>query len=355
MAPRIPRRDLIKAAAAAPALTFTLTQRAEVAPTLPATPAARPADLILKRGKIITVDRAFTIAEAIAIAGERILAVGREPRDRAPFRAVDPRHRSQWPQRYSRSDRWACPSGSRGAQARLSSAWARALHPRYSGSDRGARSQSRPGEWIVTMPIGDPPYYFDVPDILAEQRWPTRHELDAAAPEQPGLHPRHTGDSGGTAFRWCPAPTARRCGAPASREIPFHLSTSLRIEKDANGDPTGVFVENEMQPIAELIYFRNAAGFTRADRARALPYVGAGLPCPRDHQHLRGARRGDRTRCAPTRTRSATASSDARDPGFSPDWKAVGNAPLAPSSKRGPDGSANLRSATIGSRSADFT
>ena len=43
----------------------------------------------------------------------------------------------------------------------------------------------RPGEWIVTMPIGDPPYYFDVPDILAEKRWPTRQELDAAAPNNP--------------------------------------------------------------------------------------------------------------------------------------------------------------------------
>ena len=42
-----------------------------------------------------------------------------------------------------------------------------------------------PGEWIVTMPIGDPPYYFDVPDILAEKRWPTRQELDAAAPDHP--------------------------------------------------------------------------------------------------------------------------------------------------------------------------
>ena len=43
----------------------------------------------------------------------------------------------------------------------------------------------RPGEWIVTMPIGDPPYYFNVPDILAEKRWPTRQELDAAAPNNP--------------------------------------------------------------------------------------------------------------------------------------------------------------------------
>ena len=43
----------------------------------------------------------------------------------------------------------------------------------------------KPGEWIVTMPIGDPPYYFGVPDILAEKRWPTRQELDAAAPNNP--------------------------------------------------------------------------------------------------------------------------------------------------------------------------
>ena len=44
---------------------------------------------------------------------------------------------------------------------------------------------SRPGEWIVTMPIGDPPYYFDMPDLLTEKRWPTRQELDDAAPNNP--------------------------------------------------------------------------------------------------------------------------------------------------------------------------
>ena len=30
--------------------------------------------------------------------------------------------------------------------------------------------QKAHGEWIVTMPIGDPPFYFDVPDILTEKR-----------------------------------------------------------------------------------------------------------------------------------------------------------------------------------------
>ena len=43
-----------------------------------ATPAAAqtPADIILVNGKIVTVDDRFTIAEAIAIRGQRIVAVG---------------------------------------------------------------------------------------------------------------------------------------------------------------------------------------------------------------------------------------------------------------------------------------
>src|SRR5262249_51459670 len=46
---------------------------------------------------------------------------------------------------------------------------------------------------------------------------------------------------------------------------------TLTIEKDANGDPTGVFAEREMAPIAELIWFRQATTFTAADRFAALP------------------------------------------------------------------------------------
>src|SRR5207249_4753169 len=53
-------------------------------------------------------------------------------------------------------------------------------------------------------------------------------------------------------------------------------AVTLTIEKDANGDPTGVFLEREMQPIAELIWFREATQFTHADRLRApaAPYTG---------------------------------------------------------------------------------
>ncbi|MGA6963736.1 MAG: amidohydrolase family protein, partial [Xanthobacteraceae bacterium] len=329
MAPRIPRRDLIKAAAAAPALTFTLTQRAEVAPTLPATPAARPADLILKRGKIITVDRAFTIAEAIAIAGERILAVGREP-EMAP-------HFAPWTRVIDLNGFSVIP-GLIDGHAHLDREGLKRAFPAL-GRVRSIRdiqdriaelaAKARPGEWIVTMPIGDPPYYFDVPDILTEQRWPTRHDLDAAAPNNPvyiraiwGFW-RHS-----LPLVSCANSEAlRRAGITRDSISPV---TSLRIEKDDNGEPTGVFVENEMQPIAELIYFRNAAGFTRADRARALP-----LSAQAYHAHgttsvfeehgvatevLRAYK--DAQRNGELTMRATLA--------FSANWKTVGNAPLAP-------------------------
>src|SRR5688572_26527620 len=39
--------------------------------------AAEPADIILVGGKIVTVDDRFTIAQAVAIRGQRIVAVGR--------------------------------------------------------------------------------------------------------------------------------------------------------------------------------------------------------------------------------------------------------------------------------------
>src|SRR5262249_7166375 len=80
---RFPRRDFLKVTAST-ALTFgaALPATAQMSASAPAPPAtfstARPADLILKNAKVITVDANFSIAQAIAIAGERIVAVGED-------------------------------------------------------------------------------------------------------------------------------------------------------------------------------------------------------------------------------------------------------------------------------------
>src|ERR1700747_3083603 len=71
------RRFLTGAAVAAGGLVGGRSARPQgTAPAQPAAPLTRPADTILRNGKVVTVDSAFTIAQSIAIAGDRIAAVG---------------------------------------------------------------------------------------------------------------------------------------------------------------------------------------------------------------------------------------------------------------------------------------
>ena len=57
-------------------LLGVLLAAASVSAQRPLLPRAPAPDLVLFNGKIITVDRAFSIHEAVAIIGDRILAVG---------------------------------------------------------------------------------------------------------------------------------------------------------------------------------------------------------------------------------------------------------------------------------------
>jgi hypothetical protein len=90
MAPNtLPRRDLLKHAATGTALAATAGGAFVTAvvaqtkkPGLPAGSVIRAADIVLKNSKVITVDSSFTIAQAIAIAGDRT-AVGKS--DRRPL------------------------------------------------------------------------------------------------------------------------------------------------------------------------------------------------------------------------------------------------------------------------------
>jgi predicted amidohydrolase YtcJ len=295
--------------------------------TSPAGAGRGPADLVLRNGKIVTVDAAFTIAQAIAIAGERIVAVGADAEVAAQIgpatRVIDLNGRTVVPgitDGHAHMDREALrevfPSlgrvrSIRDIQARIAEL---------------ARTR-QPGEWIVTMPIGDPPYYFDVPDILAEKRWPTRHELDAAAPNNPVYIRSIWGYWRGTfpLVSCANSEALRRAGITRDTVAPVE---TLTIEKDRNGDPTGVIVEREMQPIAELIWFRQASAFTHADRLRALPrsarayhafgttsvFEGHGVAAELLRVYQQAHRDGTLT------MRASLA--------FSPHWKAAGDAPL---------------------------
>ena len=328
------RRLLLKAAGAAGTagvLSGAVPGAAGAQASLPAPVAAGTglADLILTNGKIITVDAAFTVAQAIAIAGDRIVAVGSDAamaRVSGPTtRVVDLKGKTVIPgitDGHAHMDREAL-RGVFPALGRVRSI--RDIQDRIAELAR----TKQPGEWIVTMPIGDPPYYFDVPDILAEKRWPTRQELDAAAPNNPVFIRSIWGYWRGTFPLVSCANTEALKRAGITRDTVSPVDT-LKIEKDANGDPTGVFVEREMAPVAELIWFRQPAAFTPADRVRALPqsarayhafgttsvFEGHGAAT----ELLRTYKRADREGTLTMRTALA----------FSPNWQAAGGAPLGP-------------------------
>jgi len=132
---------------------------------------------------------------------------------------------------------------------------------------RRAAADRRPGEWIVTMPVGVPPFYQDVPAVLAEKRWPTREDLDRAAPEHPvyvrgiwGYWNRPPVHSIASSRALALAGVTRNTIAPKGVEI----------IKDAAGEPTGVFVEHNLIQVLEFTLMKAAPRFTHADRVRAL-------------------------------------------------------------------------------------
>ncbi len=274
----IPRRGFLKATTLGGAALASGLSDAFVSPAkaqnavqpAAANPRVRPADIVLKNGKIITVDSAFSATQAIAISGDRIVAVGPDAAMAAhtspETRVVDLKGKAVVPgltDGHAHMDREALrnifPSLGR----------VRSIRDIQDRIAELARAK-RPGEWIVTMPIGDPPYYFDVPEILAEKRWPTRQELDAAAPDNPVYIRAIWGFWRG----WFPlvscANTEALKRAGITRDTVSPVET-LTIQKNQNGDPTGVFIEQEFQPVAELVWFREAARFSHADRVRALP------------------------------------------------------------------------------------
>jgi predicted amidohydrolase YtcJ len=324
----IPRRLFLQRTGAA-AATGMAAGGPSVAQTVPARAATRSADLTLRNGKIITVDRDFTIAQAVAVAGEHILAVGTNeavaPHIAVDTRIIDLKGRTVMPgliDGHAHMDR----EGLKGIYPALGPV--RSIRDIQDRIAELARTTPR-GEWIVTMPIGDPPYYFDVPDILAEKRWPTRQELDAAAPDHPVFIRSIWG------FWRHSLPLVAIANTQALRRAGITRDTvspvaSLTIEKDTAGDPTGVFVEREMQPLAELIWFRQAFGFTRADRARALrvsmqAYHAYGTTSVfEEHGVANEVIRAykDAYRDGALTMRAALA--------FSPNWKAAGDAPLGP-------------------------
>jgi len=184
------------------------------------------ADLILRNGHVLTVDAGFTTAQAIAIAGPRILAVGDNAamgRFTGPAtRVIDLKGATVIPGlRDSHLHTLGCARDIFNVDLQDCRSLAEIQHA------LATRVAITPkGQWV----IGSSGWH---EGQIRERRMPTRQELDAVSPDHPVFIPR----GGHVAL----ANSAALSLAGITRDTPDPKGGN--IVRDSAGDPTGMLVE----------------------------------------------------------------------------------------------------------------
>lgn len=183
------------------------------------------ADLILTNGKIVTVDDRFTIAQAVAIKGERIVAIGKDAdiRKRAgkDTRVIDLKGRTVIPGLIDNHAHFIRVAEHWHQEMRLDGVTARKqVLKMLAERVRGAR----PGDWIVTLGGWSEEQFTDEP------RGFSRDELDRIAPNNPVVLQ--------AIYIHSYLNTAALKAAKIDENTPN--PPGGRIEQDATGKPTGV-------------------------------------------------------------------------------------------------------------------
>ena len=231
-------------------------------------PKRHPPDTIFTGGRILTFDDASSIGEAIALTGGCIAAAGSD-RDvlalAGPTTAVIPLgRRTVIP---GIVDAHAHMEREGLKQLRVSLAGLRSVKEVLERIATEAQRR-RKGEWIVTMPVGEPPFYFGGPDTLAEKRMPDRRELDRAAPDHPvcisGVFGNWGRPPGYTALNTL----ALRLNGIGRESKPS--CSGVTIERDPSGEPTGVIIEHNNRPTVEFDLLPAVPKFNAAARLEAI-------------------------------------------------------------------------------------
>jgi predicted amidohydrolase YtcJ len=215
-------------------------------------------DLILYNGKIVTVDPRFSIAQAVAVSGERVLAVGADEAivtmRAASTKIIDLHGRTVLP--------GLIDSHVHALEAALSEF--RAPLPAldsYAAVQRFLREKARTtpkGEWIVV------PRTF--PTRLEELRMPTKDVLDVITDHPVVFDASYVVILNSAALQ--------KCGIDRNTPNP----PGGEIGKDANGEPNGILKNGQ----ALLKGISLSGHFTDEEKLRALEdqlkrYVAAGL------------------------------------------------------------------------------
>lgn len=192
------------------------------APLTPADDKIEPADLIVHNAKVVTADAKFTVAEAVAVRGGKVVAVGSDADALKLFGpktvTIDGRGKTVLPGLY---DSHVHPVGAALSEAGEPLPVLTSI-PAIQDHIRRKAVATPKGNWIVIR------YAF--PTRLKEARFPTKAELDAAAPDHPVLY--HAGPAGVTNSK-----ALAVSGVTRETKNP----TAGLVEKDPKtGEPTGM-------------------------------------------------------------------------------------------------------------------
>jgi predicted amidohydrolase YtcJ len=223
---------------------------------------AQDADLILHNGKVVTVDRGFTIRQALAVKAGRLTRVGADAEvlkaERGPnTRVVDLGGKTVLP---GLIDSHTHPTGASMHEFDHPIAEMETIQDVLDYIQARARALGK-GKWVVLRQV--------FITRLKEQRYPTRAELDRVAPDNPVL------------FATGPDASLNTLALELSGiDKNFKVEGAGRLEKDpSTGEPTGIlrnlskFVkvtasdrkatrEDQVSRLKELFRDYNAIGLT---------------------------------------------------------------------------------------------
>jgi predicted amidohydrolase YtcJ len=166
-----------------------LTLLAAILAATPAVPAAQtpvPADLVIHNAKVVTLDAKSTIAQAVAVRGGKIVAVGADNEIVWKWgngtKVIDAGGKTVLPGLY---DSHVHPVGAASSEAKEPLPDLKSI-PEVLDYIKAKAAVTPPGKWIVVR------YVF--PTRLKEERFPTKAELDSVSPNHPVLY--HAGPAG---------------------------------------------------------------------------------------------------------------------------------------------------------------
>ena len=219
-------------------------------------------------GKVLTVSNDDSVEQAVAVRGESIQAVGSDQDVLAlagpDTKTIDLQGRTVIP-------------GIIDIHAHMDREGLKRIYPSLEGAAsipgilaiiEQQVAQTRPGEWVTTMPVGDPPNYADMPAGLEGGRFPNRWDLDKVSPNNP-VYIR------GAWTPWNVPPSVAIANSLALQLAGIDRNTqppdsSVTIEHDDTGEPTGILVDTGRFPSVEFTLMKVVPRFTHEQRVDAL-------------------------------------------------------------------------------------